>query len=130
MSQGVPSRARNPLTWGSSKPALTLAAIASVLASGCCVLPLLFAIVGVSGAWISQLRWLEPYSVGLTVLAFAALGLAAWHLFPAGARAAQSCATGDSACNTVNTQARRWFWLVCVLTLIPILVPLAAPMFY
>ena len=130
MSQWAPSRARNPLTWGSSKPALTLAAIAAVLASGCCVLPLLFAIIGVSGAWISRLRWLEPYSMGLTVVAVGALCLAAWHLFSANARVAQSCATGDSACTTVNTQARRWFWLVCVLTLIPILVPLAAPLFY
>jgi len=131
MSSSVRPHARGPLAaWGSSTPALTLAALAAVLASGCCVLPLLFAVLGISGAWISQLRWLEPYSVGLTLLAIASLGLAAWHLFPAGERTVPSCETGDSACRTVHAKARHWFWLVCALTLIPLLVPLVAPWFY
>ena len=118
------------MPWGKGAPALALAGIAAVLASGCCVLPLLLAVVGISGAWISQLRGLEPFSVALMVLAVAALGLAAWHLFLRVEGAGSSCETTDSSCSTANTRMRRWFWLVCFLTLIPILVPLVAPWFY
>ena len=117
-------------TWRSGKPALTVAAMAAVLASGCCVMPLAFALIGVSGAWISRLRWLEPYSAALTVLAVASLALAAWNLFARDAQVAPVCNADDLACRTVNAGARRWFWVVGVLTLIPIGVPLLAPWFY
>ena len=109
--------------------ALTLAGIAALLSSACCVMPLVFAIVGISGAWIGQLRRLAPWSASLSVLAVASLGFAAWRLYrPA---AAAVCDTADpAACRRVSGAARRWFWLVVVLTLVPLLVPLAAPLFY
>ncbi len=110
-------------------PALTLAGIAALLSSACCVMPLVFAIVGISGAWIGQLRLLAPWSVSLSVLAVASLGYAGWRLYrPA---AADACDTSDpAACRRAGATARRWFWLVAVLTLLPLLVPLAAPLFY
>ena len=117
-----------PATGGA--PALTLAGLAALLASACCVAPLLLALVGVSGAWISQLRVLQPYSNMLIVLALAALGLAAWRIFGPRARDATACAAQGAACRTRNTAARRWFWLVALLTLVPLLVPLLAPLFY
>jgi mercuric ion transport protein len=115
---------------GSSAPALTLAAIAALLASTCCVLPLAFAIIGISGAWIGQMRLLEPYSGVLSALAIASLGLAGWRLYRPAAGAQAACEAGNTACGAVGAAARRWFWLVAVLTLIPLVVPLAAPMFY
>jgi mercuric ion transport protein len=125
-----------PVAFGSPKPAdgvrtapaLTLAGLAALLASACCVLPLAFALVGVSGAWISQLRVLQPYSVPLTVLSLLALGLAGWRIYRITPAAA--CAAGEPACRQAGAGARRWFWLVAVLTLIPLAVPLAAPLFY
>ena len=60
----------------------------------------------------------------------ASLGLAAWRLFRTEPQAARACAAGDGACRTINASARRWFWLIAMLTLIPLLVPLAAPLFY
>ncbi len=114
---------------GSSAPALTLAGIAALLSSACCVMPLLFAIVGISGAWIGQLRVLQPWSVPLSVLALLSLGLAGWRLYRPSAAAA--CDTSDpAACRRVGSAARRWFWLVAVLTLLPLAVPRAAPRFY
>ncbi|MBK7000304.1 MAG: mercuric transport protein [Rhodoferax sp.] len=104
-------------------PALALAAIAALLASTCCVLPLLLVLLGISGAWIGQLRWFEPYSTALMVLAIGSLSLAAWRLF-------RSCNANGMECRKVHVAARRWFWLVALLTLIPLLVPLAAPLFY
>ncbi|GAB3774569.1 hypothetical protein GCM10028796_49130 [Ramlibacter monticola] len=110
-------------------PVLTLAGIAALLSSACCVMPLLFAIVGISGAWIGQLRRLEPWSLALSALAVVSLGLAGWRLYRPSAAAACD-ATGDAACRRVGGAARRWFWLVAVLTLLPLVVPLAAPLFY
>ena len=120
-SQGLPE--------GGSAPALTLAGVAALLASTCCVLPLAFALVGISGAWIAGLRVLQPYSIPLTVLSFGALAFAGWRLYRPSGRAA-ACAADGAACATVGPRARRWFWLVAVLALIPVVVPLAAPLFY
>ncbi|GAB3648179.1 mercuric transporter MerT family protein [Ramlibacter alkalitolerans] len=127
-SSGPGPQQPSPLT-GSAPAALTLAGIAALLSSACCVVPLVFAIVGISGAWIGQLRVLEPWSGVLSALALAALGTAGWRLYRPAADAA--CDTRDpAACRRVGSTARRWFWLVAVLTLIPLLVPLAAPLFY
>jgi mercuric ion transport protein len=125
----APTDPRPPSTRGST-PALTLAAVAALLASTCCVLPLVFVLVGISGAWISQLHRLEPYSLWLAALAVASLGLAAWRLYRPSASADGACAVPDAACRAVNAAARRWFWAVALLTLVPLVVPLAAPLFY
>jgi hypothetical protein len=63
-------------------------------------------------------------------LAIASLALAGWRLYRPAAGAAAACDSGDEACRTINAAARRWFWVVAVLALIPLVVPLAAPLFY
>ena len=120
----------DPQAQGNSAPVLTLAGVAALLASACCVLPLLLAVVGISGAWISQLRWLEPYSTALIGLAIGSLSLAGWRLFRSTPGAERACDADGTDCRRVNATARHWFWLVALLTMIPILVPLVAPLFY
>jgi mercuric ion transport protein len=110
-------------------PALTVAGIAALLASGCCVAPLVLALAGISGAWIGQLRRIGPYSPWLIGLSFVALAIAGWAIYRRPA-AAQACGLEDAACRRVNGTARRWFWVVAVLALIPLAVPLVAPVFY
>ena len=112
-----------------STPALTVAGLAALLASGCCVAPLLLALAGVSGTWIGQLRRIAPYSPWLIALSLAALAFAAWRLFSRPARAA-SCDIDDAACRRANGAARRWFWIVAFLALVPLAAPLVAPWFY
>lgn len=129
----MPSTTSNPVTpppegTRSSASALTLAGLAALLASSCCVLPLVFALVGISGAWIVHMRALEAYTPVLLVVAFAALAFAAWRLYrPA---RGEEAVCRDGTCSPAVGIARRWFWLVAVLTLIPLLVPLVAPLFY
>lgn len=112
-----------------SAPALALAGLAALLASSCCVLPLVLALLGISGAWISRLRVLEPYSPALIALSLGALALAGWRLFRP-LHEAEACAPTDPACRVVRPTARRWFWFVALLALVPLLAPLVAPLFY
>jgi mercuric ion transport protein len=115
---------------GRGAPALATAGIAALLASGCCVAPLALALLGVSGAWIGQLRRIEPYSPWLMGLSLAALVVAGWQLYRRPVSTTGACAVDDAACSRANRVARRWFFLVAMLALIPLLVPLAAPWFY
>ena len=112
-----------------SATALTVAGLAALLASSCCVAPLLLALAGVSGAWIGQLRRIEPYSPWLMGLSFLALAAAGWRLFRSQPGDA-SCDLDAAACRRANGVARRWFWLVALLALVPLAVPLVAPWFY
>ncbi len=124
--------AASPRTPGESvisAPALTVAGVAALLASGCCVAPLLLALAGISGAWIGQMRRIEPYSPWLMGLSFVALAIAGWRLYGRPDVGA-ACGIDELACRRANATARRWFWLVAVLALIPAGVPLVAPWFY
>ena len=111
-----------------SAPALAVAGIAALLASGCCVAPLLLALAGVSGTWIAQLRRIGPYSPWLIGLSVAALALSGWRLFRRPDD--RACDAQGDACRQVNGAARRWFWFVAALALVPMVVPLVAPLFY
>ena len=114
-----------------SSGALALAGLSALLASTCCVLPLALALLGVSGAWMAQLRVLEPYATPLIVLSLAALAFAGWRLFrPLPAAACAADGAEAAACRTQRPAARRWFWAVALLALVPIVVPLLAPLFY
>jgi mercuric ion transport protein len=123
------SSSPDPRSTAGSASALTLAGVAALLASGCCVAPLLLALAGVSGAWIVQLRRIEPYSPWLMALSLLALAVAGWRLFR-GASDAAACDVDDAACRRVNGAARRWFWAVALLALVPLAAPLVAPWFY
>ncbi|MEJ6020769.1 mercuric transporter MerT family protein [Ramlibacter sp. PS4R-6] len=107
---------------------LTLAGIAALLASTCCVLPLIFAVVGVSGAWIGQLRRMEPYSYPLTALAAASLLVAGWRIWRSATPDAAQCEA--EACVRSNAAARRWFWALAALTVLPIALNQSAHLFY
>jgi mercuric ion transport protein len=111
-----------------SAPALALAGVAALLASTCCVVPLVLAIVGISGVWIGQLRRIEPYSYPLTALATLSLLVAAWRIWRPSPVGALQCDLDE--CRARNASARRWFWVLAVLTLVPIVVREGAHYFY
>ncbi len=125
-----------------SASALTVAGLLALLASSCCVLPLVLVLAGVTGAWMARLRVLEPWSNGIAALAVAALAFAAWRLWrrqPRDACAAEGVGDAGGAgegsgagepCAITRPWLRRWFWLVALLTVVPIAVPLLAPLFY
>ena len=55
--------------------------IGALLASSCCVLPLLFVSLGISGAWIGQLNALSPYQPYFMGAALAFLGAGFWQAY-------------------------------------------------
>lgn len=70
---------------------LVVGGLAAVLASTCCLGPLVLLMLGVSGAWIGTLRQLEPYRPVFIGLAMLALFIASRRVF----RPTVSCAPGE-----------------------------------
>jgi mercuric ion transport protein len=101
-----------------SAPALFVAAFAALLASTCCLMPLAFVLVGISGAWIARLTVLQPYSLPLEAVAALCLAVAGWRIYR------------PATCRLATRATRAGFWTIVVLTLLPLLVAGLAPWLY
>jgi mercuric ion transport protein len=55
--------------------------LGATAASACCILPLVFFGLGVSGAWIGNLTSLAPYQPYFVTFAFACLGYGYWRVY-------------------------------------------------
>lgn len=114
---------------GVSKATLAGGLIAAVIASACCLGPLVLVMVGVSGAWISNLTLLEPYRPVSIGVALVFMGLA-WHRIYR-APAAAECEPGTMcALPQTNRVYRLMFWVVSALVLLAVGFPYLAPLFY
>lgn len=96
--------------------------IGALLASSCCVVPLVLVSIGVSGAWVGNLTTLEPYSPIFAAVALLCIGLGFWHVY---FRQAGACAAKRSVKITKVV-----LWLAAVLTLIALTTNWWAPLFY
>lgn len=116
---------------GSTRPAglraLVAGGVAAVLASTCCLGPLVLITLGFSGAWISKLTVLEPYQPIFITAAVVALFFAWKRIW----RPAAACAPGEvCALPQVRRGYQLLFAAVCVLVLLALAFPLVAPWFY
>ena len=104
-------------------------ALAGLAASACCLGPLLLVSAGVSGAWISNLTLLQPYSWVFAGIALAFMAYA-WHKIYR-VPAATECEPGTvCALPQTNRTYRTIFWVVSALVLLGITFPYYAPLFY
>jgi mercuric ion transport protein len=104
--------------------ALVTGGFAAILASTCCLGPLLLVMLGFSGAWIGKLRVLEPYSHYFMVLALLAMYFAYRQIY----RPQQDCKPGEvCAIPQVRILYKIIFWLVVVLILIGLAYPYILP---
>jgi mercuric ion transport protein len=112
---------------GGGRGALLTGGLAAILASGCCLGPLVLITLGVSGAWIGKLSLLEPYRpifIGAAVLALIFAYRRIWRA-PAACEPGQVCALPK-----VRRGYKMLFGLVVALLLIALGFPLLAPWFY
>ena len=107
--------------------ALLTGGLAAILASTCCLGPLVLITLGFSGAWIGNLTALEPYRPIFIGAALVALLFAWRRIF----RPARACAPDDvCAVPQVRTAYKVIFWIVSALVLIALAFPYVMPLFY
>ena len=107
--------------------ALLVGGLAAILASTCCLGPLVLVALGLSGAWIGNLTLLEPYRPFFIAGALVALFFAGRRIF----RPAQSCQPGE-VCAVPRTRRiyKIVFGIVSVLVLVALIFPYVAKFFY
>ena len=107
--------------------ALLAGGVAALLASACCLGPLVLVMVGISGAWIGSLSALEPWRPLFLIASAVAMLFAYKRIF----RPAQDCKPGDvCAIPQVRRGYRALFAVVAALILIALAFPYAMPLFY
>lgn len=107
--------------------ALVTGGLAAILASACCLGPLLLVSLGLGGAWVGNLTLLEPYRPVFIGVALVAMILAYRRIF----RPATECAPSE-VCALPETQRtyKVIFWLIAALVLIAFAFPYFLPLFY
>ena len=110
------------------KPAtLAIGGLAAILASSCCLGPLVLVALGVSGAWIGNLSRLEPYRPLFLGVALVAMFFAWRRIY----RPSANCNPGD-VCALPQTKRlyKALFWVLAALVLLALSFPYLAPLFY
>ena len=112
-----------------SKATLAGGLLAAIVASVCCLGPLVLVMIGVGGAWVSNLTLLEPYRPVFIGVALVFMGLAWRQIYRA--PAAAQCEPGTlCALPQTNRVYRVMFWVVSALVLLALGFPYLAPLFY
>lgn len=110
-----------------SRGALVAGGLTAILASSCCLGPLVLVTLGFSGAWIGNLTVLEPYRPFFIGAALVALFVARRSIF----RPAHACKPDDvCAMPHVRTAYKVIFWIVAILVLVALVFPYVLPLFY
>lgn len=100
----------------------------ALIASSCCVAPLLFVTLGVSGAWIGNLTALEPYKPYFLTVTGVLLAAGFWHVYIKPKRA---CAAGSYCARPAASRiTKSALWTATLLALLSATVNLWAPAFY
>lgn len=105
---------------------LVAGGLAAVLASACCLGPLVLVSIGVGGAWVANLHALEPYRPGFLTVVLASLFFAWRRIF----RSQAECKPGAICALPPRRIYKIFFWVVAALALAALVFPWLAPFFY
>lgn len=106
---------------------LVVGGLAGILASACCVGPLILVSLGLGGAWVSTLTVLEPYRWIFFSIAMLALFFAWRKIY----RPVEQCEPGQICALPQTRRAYKIiFWTVTALVVIAFASPFFAPLFY
>lgn len=102
--------------------------IGAVLASSCCIAPLVLLLLGVSGAWIGNLTALEPFKPIFAAIALAFISLGFWHIY---FRAPAAC-SDDAYCARPRSSmlTKTVLWIATALVILALTIDWWAPYFY
>lgn len=102
--------------------------LGGVLASSCCIVPLVLVSLGISGAWIGSLTALEPYKPYFLVVTAIFLAGGFWHVY---LRPQKACADGSYCARPASAKlAKSALWLGTVLAVLAATVSYWAPLLY
>jgi mercuric ion transport protein len=111
----------------SGRGVLAAGGLAAILASTCCLGPLVLVTLGFSGAWIGNITALEPYRPIFIGVALVALFFAWRRIF----RPVDACKPGEiCAIPQVRTSYKVIFWIVVALVALALAFPYVVPFFY
>lgn len=102
--------------------------IGAILASSCCILPLLFVMLGISGAWIGSLTALLPYKPIFAGIALVFIGLGFWQVY---FKTKPAC-DEDSYCAKPQSSiiTKSALWLSSVVVVLSLTIDWWAPFLY
>ncbi len=102
--------------------------LGAVLASSCCVIPLLLVTLGVSGAWIGNLSALDPYKGYFAVITLGFLGAGFWQVY---FKKDLTCEDGSYCANPIAGRVTKvTLWVAAALVLSALTIDWWAPLFY
>lgn len=102
--------------------------IGALLASSCCIIPLVLVMLGVSGAWIGNFAALEPYKAWFVAATLVFLALGFWQVY---FRRQPKC-EDDAYCARPETAliTKGALWIATVLVAMAITIRWWAPLLY
>jgi mercuric ion transport protein len=107
--------------------------IGAILASSCCILPLVLVSLGIGGAWMSNLTALEPYQPYFlaVTLALLAAGFYSAYRKPKSACSTEAACSADGYCGTPLAERviKIALWGATVLVALVLAWPYVAPIF-
>jgi len=101
--------------------------IGAILASSCCIAPLLLLTLGVSGAWMGNLTGLAPYQGYFIAATLVFLGAGYWYVYFKPKKACED----DSYCASPQSDRviKVALWVATVLVVLALSVNLIVPFF-
>ena len=103
-------------------------ALGAILASSCCILPLILISLGVSGAWIGSLTALEAYKPVFIGIAAVFIAAGFWHVY---FRKAEPCEDGTVCARPDSARlTKAALWISTILVLLAATIDYWAPLFY
>lgn len=102
--------------------------VGAILASSCCIVPLILITFGVSGAWIGSLSALEPYKPIFILIAVGFLAAGFWHVY---FKKPEPC-EDDSYCAkpAASRLTKISLWVGTIIVLLALTIDYWAPLFY
>jgi mercuric ion transport protein len=102
--------------------------IGAVLASTCCIAPLVLLTLGISGAWIGKLTALEPYKPYFAVVAVVFIGLGFRQVY---FKAKPACVDGTYCAKPQSALITKTaLWIATALVVLALTIDWWAPLFY